>query len=90
MMYFHFLFYRYAKANHAGVDDHNPNSPNTHLIYLDANNLYGWAMSQHLPTSNFQWLTPEQIESLDINSITEDNERGYILEVDLGIVIFLS
>ena len=89
-MYFHFLFYRYAIANHAGVDDHNPNSPNTHLIYLDANNLNGWAMSQHLPTSNFQWLKPEQIESLDINSITEDNERGYILEVDLGIVIFLS
>ena len=53
-------------------------------MYLDANNLYGWAMSQHLPTSNFKWMTFEEIESFDIISIAENSNQGYILEVDIG------
>lgn len=53
-------------------------------MYLDANNLYGWAMSQHLPTSNFKWMTLEEIESFDVISIAEDSNQGYILEVDIG------
>ena len=45
---------RFAKANNeqCGDDDFDPLKPITHLIYLDANNLYGWAMSQLLPTRN--------------------------------------
>ncbi|KAK6998843.1 hypothetical protein BgiMline_008450 [Biomphalaria glabrata] len=53
------------------------------IIYLDANNLYGWAMSQPLPLKDFKWLTEEDISSLDINNISDDAETGYILEVDL-------
>lgn len=83
-------FFRYAKANHPDVDNYDPNLPNSHLIYLDANNLYGWAMSQHLPTSNFKWLTLEEIKSLEVNSIAEDNGQGYILEVDLGNHFFTA
>ena len=52
-------------------------------MYLDANNLYGWAMSQSLPTRDFQWMSDEDIRALDVTSIPENGEDGYILSVDL-------
>jgi hypothetical protein len=52
-------------------------------MYLDANNLYGWAMSQPLPTGEFDWLNEEEIANLDIMQIPDNSEEGYILEVDL-------
>ena len=53
-------------------------------MYLDTNNLYGWTMSQPLPTSNFKWLTDEEMEELDVMMVPDDSPRGYILECDLG------
>ena len=69
---------RFAKANNKDCRDYNPLKPITHLIYLDANNLYGWAMSQFLPTHGFRWLTPDII----INHLADQSEDGYIFEVD--------
>ena len=57
-------------------------------MYLDANNLYGSAMSQPLPTSNFKWLTDEEMEELDVMMGPDDSSRGYILECDLGKYYF--
>ena len=74
---------RYAKANNPRCRDYDPLKPITHLIYLDANNLYGWAMSQSLPTHGFRWLCPEEIRNLDINTLRDDSVEGYIFEVDL-------
>ena len=79
--------FRYAKANHPGVEDYNPLEPHEHLGYLDANNLYGWAMSQFLPLNNFKWMSREDIDLLDIGNIPDEGDHGYILEVDLGIFI---
>ena len=52
-------------------------------MHLDANNLYGWAMSQYLPTGGFRWMTEKQINNIDLTTHKEDSEKGLILEVDL-------
>ena len=53
------------------------------IMYLDANNLYGWAMSQYLPYSGFKWLNQKDIDRFDANSIAENSPIGYILEAGL-------
>lgn len=61
---------------------------NTEILYLDANNLYGWAMSQCLPTGDYKWLDKLQEKHFTrthILSLTEDQPVGYFLEVDLHI-----
>ena len=76
---------RYARANNPLIEGYNSSKPNTHILYLDANNLYGWAMSQPLPTGGFQWVGDCALAQL-ANTITEhpaDSRKGYILEVDL-------
>ena len=45
---------RHAKANHPALPSYNPELPRQDLIYLEANNLYGSAMSQYLPTGGFK------------------------------------
>ena len=52
-------------------------------MYLDANNLYGSAMSQSLPTGDFEWLSQEEISNFNVETVQDDGEEGYILEVDL-------
>ena len=52
-------------------------------MYLDANNLYGWAMSQYLPTGNFRWMTDKKINKTDIGKYKADGKKGLIVEADL-------
>ena len=54
-----------------------------YITYLDANNLYGWAISQYLLYSEFKWLNREDISDFCLNSISENSPIGYMLEVDL-------
>ena len=58
-------------------------APSKYLMYLDANNLYGWAMSQYLPTGGFRWMTDKQINNINLATYKEDSKKGLILEVDL-------
>ncbi|KAJ3632264.1 hypothetical protein MTP99_009279 [Tenebrio molitor] len=76
---------RFAKANNQYCPGYDGNKPSTFIIYLDANNLAGYAMSQCLPFSEFSWLTEAQIKVVrqNIHKFTGDDEYGYILEVDL-------
>ena len=53
---------RYAKANHKYISDYDPTKPSTYITYLDANNLYGWAMNEDLPTGGFCWVCEEKID----------------------------
>ncbi len=45
---------RHSKANHKYLKDYDPQKPSQYIMYLDANNLYGWAMSKPLPYKNFK------------------------------------
>ena len=60
------------------------NLPRQDLIYLDANNLYGWAMLQSLPTHGFRFLQQGKISVLRLQDLSDDDEDGYILSVDLN------
>jgi len=67
---------RYAKANNKYMgESYNPDQPSNFIIYLDANNLYGWAMSQPLPTHGFEWMVDDELRNW--------RSTPCILEVDL-------
>ena len=75
---------RYAKANNSYTEDGADEiQPPSYICYLDANNLYGYAMSQPLPTTNFRLMSDDDIRDLDITNVQDDSPTGYILEVDL-------
>ena len=67
---------RYGKANDKYMGDRfYDKDPSKYITYLDANNLYGWAMSKPLPTHGFEWMKKSELETWELNSC--------ILEVDL-------
>ena len=72
--------HRHAIANNPQMENYHPEQPTSFLQYLDANNLYGWAMSQPMPTGGFQWIdyTDQILET------AADADHGFILEVDLA------
>ena len=78
-----YIAYRSAEANNIYMSDYNPDNESSYIMYLDANNLYGWGMSQYLPTGGFRWLADEEIEKLDLQKYTDESDRGLFLEVDL-------
>ena len=75
---------RYGEANNKYLKDYNKNKESKYLMYLDANNLYGRAMSEKLPTHGFKWLSSGEMENLFNNQIVQVWEKTpCILEVDL-------
>lgn len=73
---------RHSKANNKYMPNYNENDESKFLIYLDANNLYGYSMMQPLPINNFQWCHNE-FNTEKILSLEDDASIGYIFEVDL-------
>ena len=76
-----------CERNLPELEGYRKSKPNEYLVYLDANNLYRWAMSQPLPTSDFKWR--ENICRLDLSTVSANSCRGYILKADLGRVLFM-
>ena len=62
---------RYGKANNKYMKNYDKNAQSKYIIYLDTNNLYGWAMSQYLPTGNFRWMTNKEINKIDLGRYKE-------------------
>ena len=78
---------RHGKANNSYMgDEYDDKLPPKYITYLDANNLYGWAMCKPLPTSNFKWMDDDELTSWkNYGSSNRGRQRRYacILEVDL-------
>lgn len=81
---------KHVKANNQYLNTYDSTKPSDIITYIDANNLYGLALSQNHGYRNFKWIEPDKISSTtsDGNIIlaTEmfnDNGKGYTLEVDL-------
>ena len=76
--------YRHAKANNKYMKNYIKNIKPSYLVYLDAHNLYGWAMYKKLPVSNFT--RAEDLSKFDeqfIKDYDENSDKGYLLEVDV-------
>ena len=48
--------HRHAKVNNKYMNNYNKDTISSYLMYLGANNLYGWAISQKLPINRFKWV----------------------------------
>ncbi|GFY45602.1 uncharacterized protein TNIN_106371 [Trichonephila inaurata madagascariensis] len=70
---------RYGKANNKYMKNYDKSKESNYLMYLDNNNLYGWAMSQFLPYADLKWTNT----NIDVTQIPDDADKGYILECDL-------
>ena len=77
------ITHRFAQANNKYLQEYDLEKPTSFITYQDSNNLYGLAMIQSLPVSDFKWMSEKDIESLDVMSVEDDADTGCILEVDL-------
>ena len=58
------------------MKNYNPKKPSKFIIYLDMNNLQGWAMSEYLPYERFKWL--KNVDGFDVMSISKESKTGFI------------
>ena len=71
-----YIAHRHAEANNKYMKNYDLDKLISYIMYLDANNLYGWAMSKPLPYGNFRWVNADGV-------ITKEYGIGHIYEVDL-------
>ena len=75
--------YRYAKANKY-MNNYDKSIISSFLMYLDANNLYEWAMIKKLPVNGFKWVKKlSQFYEHFIKNYDENSNKGHFLEVDV-------
>ena len=73
---------KYASVNNKYMGDRfNPKSESSYLQYLDANYLYGWAMSQPLPAGGFKWF---DVNPNEISELATRTDKSYVLEVNVS------
>ena len=78
--------HRYAKTNNKYMKNYDKDIISSYLRYLDANNLYGWAMSQKIPVNGFKWVEKSRLSKFNeifIKNYEENSDKGYFFEVDV-------
>ena len=74
----------YAEASNKYMKNYDKNKESSFLMYVDANNLYGWAMSKKLPVDEFKWVDDQYMFTEDfIKSYNEEGDVGYLLVADI-------
>ena len=77
--------HRYAKANNKYMKNNDKNIESSYIMYLDANSLYGQAMSQKLPVNGFKWVYyVSRFNEEFIKNYNENKDIGYFLEIDVS------
>ena len=74
---------RYSKANNKYLKSCNTKQEWKHIIYLDANNVYGYTMSKFLPSSGPKWIDPKEF---DLNKYTSNSSKGLFSKLTLNIL----
>ena len=75
---------RHGKDMDKYMKEYDEKAPSKYIMYLDVNNLYGWAMSQYLPTFNFKWMSDREIKQINLGKYKANGKKELILEVDLA------
>ena len=76
--------HRYAEVNNIYMKNYDNNTTLLYPMYLDANNLYGWAMSQKLLVDGFEWVGQlSQFKEDFIKTYDKNSNMGYFLGVDV-------
>ena len=76
---FSYISNRYTKDNNQHLKSYDSKQKSKHIIYLDKNNLYGYAVSNFFPTSGFKWINHKEF---NLNKWTSNSSKGCVLEVD--------
>ena len=80
LYWFFYIYNRYNKANSNYLKSYDPKEEPKHIIYLEANNLYGYAVPKFLPVSGFKYI---DLNGFDLNRYTSNSSQACVLEVDL-------
>ena len=78
--------HRHSEANNKYMKNYDKNIVPSYIEYLDANNLYGWAMSEKLPANGFKQVKQETLSNFNedfIKNFDKNSDKGYFLEVDI-------
>ena len=84
--------HRYANANNKYMKNYDKSIESSYLTYLDANNLYGWTMSQKLSVNGFMWYN-DYLSNFNegfIKNYNKDSDEGYFLEVDIEQILSIQ
>ena len=73
----------YAEANNKYMKNYNKNKESSLLMYVDANNLYGWTMSKKLPVDGFKWVDDLSMFTEDFIKSYDEGDVGYLLVVGI-------
>ena len=74
---------KHAVANHKYLPNYDASKNSVFLQYLDANNLYGYAMGQKLPLDGYEWDDIKKFSSDFVKNCDVNDDKGYLLEVDV-------